>query len=98
MKEKYYVIRTEKSGVFAAQIKNFDDVTRKYILKDSRRLWYWDGAASLSELSQEGVNKPENCKFPMSVPEHISYLVIEVIPMTEKAITSIKNVKIWSGK
>lgn len=39
------------------------------MLKNARRLWYWDGAASISQIAVDGVSKPENCKFPESVSE-----------------------------
>lgn len=50
MKSKQYsIIRTYSAGVFAGYIK-----TRKgkeAVITNARRLWYWSGAASLSELS-----------------------------------------------
>ncbi|WP_438967024.1 DUF6948 domain-containing protein [Flavobacterium sp.] len=61
----YYVIRSKNASVFVAQIDEIDHKNRYAKLKNARRIWYWDGAASLSELSREGVSKPENCKFPV---------------------------------
>ena len=95
-KDVCYVVRTENAGVFVGYIESMDDVTRKCVLKDSRRLWYWDGAASLSELAMRGVSKPENCKFPCIVAEVNVFEVIEIIPMSIQATQSIMNVPIWS--
>ena len=64
-------------------------------LADARRLWYWDGAASLSQLAQEGVKRPGNCKFTVTVPTMTVLDVIEVIPCTEAAIVSIEGVPVW---
>jgi len=90
---KYCIVRTYSAGVFAAFVKSLEGDKAELI--DSRRLWYWDGAASLSQLSQEGVSKPENCKFPQVMPEQTVLGVIEVIPCSDKAKKSIEGVKVW---
>lgn len=90
----YVIVRTYSAGVFAGTLK-----TRKgkeVILRNARRLWYWDGAASLSQLSVDGVSKPENCKFPCEVSEITLLEVIEILPVTKKARESIAGVPVWS--
>lgn len=89
----YVVVRTYSAGVFAGYLKSMKG--QEVILTNSRRLWYWDGAASLSQLSQDGVTKPDKCKFPCEVPESILTQVIEVLYATEKAKESIAGVPIW---
>jgi hypothetical protein len=63
-------------------------------LSNARRIWYWDGAASLSQLSIDGVSKPQNCKFPAEV-KSVTLQWIEILPVTQKAYDSIKGVKEW---
>ena len=58
-------------------------------------IWYWDGAASLSQLAKDGTSKPGNCKFPEEIESIILTEAIEIIPCTEKAMTSIRGVKAW---
>ena len=65
------------------------------MLTNARRIWYWDGAASLSQLANEGTSKPGNCKFPAPVAEVLLTEAIELIPATEAAIASIASVKEW---
>lgn len=60
-----------------------------------RRLWYWDGAASLSQMALEGVSKPDECKFTVTVPEMTILEVIEIIPCSDRAIASIEAVGEW---
>ena len=93
---EYAVVRTYSAGVFAGYIaiEDGEEVT----LKQARRIWYWDGAASLSELANEGTSKPKSCKFPAAVSEVRLKNVIEVIPATEKARMSIESVPVWSAK
>ena len=90
---KFCIIRADKAGVFAGEVLKV--VGDTCLIKDSRRLWYWEGAASLSQLSQEGVSLPEKCKFPCAIPSHLVFGVIEIIPCTELAEKSIKGVEVW---
>lgn len=90
---KYCVVRTYSAGVFAGYVEN--KIGQSVTMKNARRLWYWDGAASLSQLAMEGVTKPENCKFPCEVDEIILEQVIEVISATKKAKDSILAVEEW---
>lgn len=88
-----YIIRCDRAGVFYAEIKERrgDEAD----LVNARRLWYWDGAASLSQLATEGVKAPENCKFTVTVPSMTVLGVIEVIPCTKEAVESIEGVPVW---
>jgi hypothetical protein len=89
-----YVIVRAPSGIFAGTLTGCED--HDVIISNSRCLMYWDGAASLSELSQKGVSKPEKCQFPAQIPTEIITGVIEIIPCSEEAEKSIKEVKIWT--
>lgn len=93
--EQYYIIRADRAGVFFGKIKerNGSEVTMTSI----RRLWYWDGAASLSQMAVEGVKKPEDCKFTITVPEMTILGVIEILPCSPAAEKSIKEVKEWKA-
>ena len=93
MNNPYYIIRCKDAGVFFGHIKN--RVGEEAVLTDVRRIWYWDGAASLSQLAMEGVSKPKTCKFSVTVPEITVLGVIELIPCTAKAVESIMGVATW---
>ena len=88
-----YIIRTLHAGVFYGEVKERkgDEIT----IKNCRRLWYWDGAASLSQLAKEGVKAPENCKFTVTVDEMTVLGVVEIIPCTADAIISVDSVREW---
>jgi len=90
----YCIVRTYSAGVFAGYF-NKNTKGREGIVYEARRLWYWSGANSLSELANEGVRKPQNCKFPAIVKEVILKEIIEVLPCSEKARLSIAGVKVW---
>ena len=89
----YVIVRTYSAGVFAGNLESRNG--KEVVLKNARRIWYWDGAASLSQLAVDGTNMPDKCKFPCEVPEITLTEAIEIIPCTEKAEKSIKEVAIW---
>ncbi|MDP9954737.1 hypothetical protein J2X97_000374 [Epilithonimonas hungarica] len=94
--KKFHIIRTYSAGVWFGNIKKLDGTT--VILQNARRLWYWSGAASLSQLAIEGTKRPNDCKFTMTITDDEGvYLpqVIEVLPCTEEAVNNIKSVKEW---
>ena len=90
---KTCIVRTYTAGVFLGTIKERNG--KEVLLENARRIWYWDGAATLSQLANEGTKKPENCKFPAPVSELLLTEAIEVIPATEAAIASIAAVPVW---
>lgn len=90
---KYVVVRCDRAGVFAGILK--EKCGREVILTDCRRLWYWDGACSISQLATEGTIKPNDCKFTMAVDEIALLEAIEIIPCTKVAEKSIKGVRVW---
>ena len=86
-------VRSKEAGVFVGVLE--EKTGAECIVSNARRIWYWDGAASLSQLALEGVKKPENCKFPPPVEMVILPNCCEIIPMREEAIESINNVREW---
>jgi len=95
MKSKYVIVRTYSAGVFAGNLESHNG--KEVVLTDVRRIWYWAGAASLSQLAVDGTSKPEECKFPIAVPSIILTEAIEIIDVTPKAEASIKSVPIWKN-
>lgn len=93
---EYVIIRSADSGVHAGYLKK-ETPDGTVTLLSARRLWYWEGAASLSQLASEGVKSPNKCKFPCEVEEIKIFGVCEIIAATEAARQSIANVKIWAA-
>ena len=90
---KYVIVRCNRAGVFAGFLAEHS--TQCVVLLEARRLWYWNGAASLSQLAVDGVSKPGDCKFPVAVSRIELLDAIEIIDTTAKAKASIDGVKIW---
>jgi len=92
---KYVIVRTYSAGVFAGFLESRNG--QEVVLTDARRIWYWDGAASLSQLAVDGTSKPQNCKFPVAVPRVELLQAIEILDVTDKAQKSIEDVPVWKA-
>ena len=90
---KKVIIRGDRSGVFFGTITKKEG--REVTLEKCRRLWYWDGAASVSQLAVDGTAAPSNCQFTVTVDRIVILDVIEIIPCTDEAIKSIEAVAEW---
>ncbi len=90
---EYKILRTYSAGVFAGYLKERKG-NEATVLK-ARRLWSWQGAASLSQMAQSGTSKPAQCKFPEEVDEEILTNVIEILSVTEAAKKTIDAVPVW---
>ena len=94
-KSKWVIVRTHSAGVFAGKLKSRKG--QEVELLEARRLWYWSGAASLSQLANEGVKNPGNCKFPATVPSVILTQAIEILPLSAAAKKIIDQVPPWTA-
>ena len=91
---KYCIVRTQSAGVFAGYLESRDG--QEVVMREARRIFYWDGAASLSQLAMSGTSKPQNCKFPEAVDRVELLQAIEILECTAKAKKSIASVGVWS--
>ena len=91
---KKVIVRGNRSGVFFGTLAAKDG--QEVILENCRRLWYWDGAASISQLALDGTTNPSKCKFTVTVDEIEILDAIEIIPCTDKSIKSIEGVGVWA--
>ena len=90
---KYVICRTFSAGVFAGYLESRNG--QEVVMRQARRIWYWKGAASLSQLAVDGTSQPNECKFPVAVDRVELLQTIEVLDCTEKARKSIEGVFIW---
>lgn len=87
------IIRGDRSGVFFGTLERKEG--QEVELTDCRRIWYWDGAASISQLAVDGTRKPQDCKFTVKVKSIIITDAIEILLCTPKAVSSIEGVEEW---
>jgi len=91
------IIRSYGAGVFlgyvAEQKSELNGVN--VILKKAKRIHYWDGACSLTQLAKDGTKASSNCRITEPVDSQFIANVIEIIPVTDKASRNLDEVKIW---
>lgn len=91
---KYVIVRTYSAGVFAGTLVS--RTGKEVELKNARRIWRWEGAASLSQLAQSGTSKPSECHFPEPVDRVILTEATEILFVTPTAQKIIEDVPVWN--
>lgn len=90
---KHVIVRANEAGVFFGILKEKTD--NNITLINVRKLYYWSGANTVEQLSIDGVNNPDNCKFTQIVDEILINNYCQILPCTNKSINSLNNVFIW---
>ena len=89
----YVIVRTYSAGVFAGLLESRKG--KEVVMRDARRIWYWAGAASLSQLAMDGTSKPLECKFPVAVDRVVLLEAIEILDVRPEARAIIEGVPVW---
>lgn len=91
------LIRSYASGVHFGLLKSREDLLSGIAVElvNSRRVYYWDGACSLSQLAMEGSKCPDKCKIAVPVNLITVSQVIEIIPLTENQYKTLNSYKEW---
>jgi hypothetical protein len=93
--KRYVIVRTQSAGAFAGYLEKRQG--KFVVVSNARRIWYWAGAATLSQLAVDGTSNPDGCKFPVAVSKIELTEAIEILDVTPKAQASIEAVKVWSA-
>ena len=94
MKHRICIIRSHASGVHFGEVIEARDTVHglSVTLKNSRRIHYWEGACSLSQVAMDGI---KTGRVAMELPEIQVENVIEIIPASDAAIENLKNQPVW---
>ena len=94
---KKVVIRADRAGVFFGTLNEAESTGDKWTVEllNNRRLFYWEGACSVTQIAIDGTTKKNNCKFTQTLESSVISGVIECLPASEKAIKVIESVKTW---
>jgi hypothetical protein len=93
---KKVLIRSENAGVFFGTLisETYTPSGKVVILENSRRIHYWEGAASLSQVALEGIRSG---RVAMIEPIKEIVGVIETTPLSDSAIFNLENQPIWKN-
>ena len=91
------IVRSYGAGVFYGYLKTqkaeLNGVNVELI--KARRIHYWDGACSLTQLAIDGTKSGNNCRITDAVVSQFIANVIEIIPLTSSAKDNLDGVKSW---
>jgi len=88
----YVLVRTYSAGVHFGILKSKDG--QEVVLENSRRLWSWKGACSLSQVAMDGVDL-SGSKISVPVPYITLTEAIEIIPMSTDAGKTMMEAQSW---
>jgi hypothetical protein len=86
------MVRTYSAGVHFGYLKRRDG--KEVELVNSRRVWYWSGACSLSQLATEGSKSIDECKIAVPI-DIVLTEAIEIIPMSADAVKNLYGAGEW---
>lgn len=94
---KKVIIRSYGAGLFFGTLNEVEKCEDKWTVEllNCRRLWYWSGACSITQLAVDGTKNPQDCKFTITEDSIVVSSVIELHECTDKAIKSIEGVTEW---
>lgn len=96
-RREYVIVRCTQAGVHAGYLEK---QTREHvILSYSRRIWYWNGAATLSEIAVYGLNPAKAASSKIAAKVRRVQLrqsdVCEVLACEAEGQASIEGVATW---
>jgi hypothetical protein len=91
---KKVLIRSYASGVHFGTLESeqFTLSGKVVMLSNARRIHYWEGAASLSQVAIDGI---KTGRVAMVLPTIEVVNIIETIPLSDAAITNLENQPVW---
>jgi hypothetical protein len=91
---EYVVVRTYSAGVHIGYLLKQE--YKEVVLVNSRRVYYWEGANTLSDVANIGSVLPKNCKITAPVSRITLTEAIEIIPVTKKSADVLASIPNWT--
>ena len=91
---KKIIARIDSAGVFHGTLDHIDgEIIR---LKNARRIYYWNGALSVTNIAAKGITGGK-VTIPVSTVEFMSNKIVELNECSEEASKSIETIKPWKN-
>lgn len=92
---KKVIARIDRAGVFHGTLDHIDnDILR---LKDARRIYYWEGALSVTDMASIGLTGGK-ISAPVSAVEFMREKIVELNECSDDASKSIEAIKVWKQR
>lgn len=88
---KKVLIRAKGAGVYFGTLEKMEGDQVK--VAKARNIWHWTGASCLSQIANEGVTGD---RIGPTVESMVINNVLQVIPLTEKAIENLESQEEWN--
>lgn len=96
---EYVIVRTHIAGVHCGYLEHASASDDRIVLLEARRIWYWDGAASISEIAVHGLNpkRAAGSKIAEVVPrQNLRWSDHgEIIALSPTAAKQIQEFPVW---
>lgn len=91
------IIRSDGAGIFYGTLNEVERGAETYTVEllNCRRIFYWEGACTMTQLAVEGTMAPDKCKFTLREESVVVTSVVEIHKCSDRAIESIENVPEW---
>ena len=86
---KKVIVRTHSAGVHFGTLAEKEG--KEVVLRGARRIWYWEGAFTLSAVAVSGVGR--GSKLSVLTQEILLTEAIEIIPCSEEATENLQGLK-----
>ena len=87
---KKVLIRAKGAGVYFGTLEKMEGDQVKVV--KVRNIWHWTGASCLSQIANEGVTGD---RIGPTVESMVINNVLQVIPLTERAIENLESQREW---
>ncbi len=93
---KKVLIRSYSSGIHFGTLEQAEPLEDRLItqLANSRRIHYWEGACSCSQIAQGGIGSG---RVAVTLPTLVVADVIEIIPLSERATSNLESQAVWKS-
>ena len=91
---KKIIARIERAGVFHGTLDYIDNEIIR--LKDVRRIYYWNGALSVTDIAAKGITGGK-VTVPVSTVEFMSDKIVELNECSDESTKSIEAIKPWKN-
>ena len=91
---KRVIARIDRAGVFHGTLDYIDNEIIR--LKDARRIYFWEGALSVTDIAARGISCGK-LTFPVTTVEFMSDKIVELNECSAEATKSIESIKPWKN-
>ena len=91
---KKIIARIDRAGVFHGTLDYID--TEIIRLKDARRIYYWNGALSVTDIAAKGITGGK-VTIPVNTVEFMSDKIVELNECSDESTKAIESIKPWKN-